>query len=355
MADTSRNDGAFLMKCLTLSVLIAGLLLTASCGSASKASADVVARVNGRDITTAQLEKQFQNRLNGAEQPPSAEEAQDLKLQVLNQLINDQILLEMASTGGLSATDAEVDVKFNEFKSQYTEEKFKDLLKEQKMTIDDIRNELRKSITIDKLVNKEITSKISVTDAEIKSFYEKNKESFNLPESYHIAHILVTPVADPDLRNGKNDDAKTADEARQKALRLLKDVQGGKDFATVARESSEDPSSGPNGGDLNFQPLQAIENIDPRLAQAIQKMRPGETFPQVIETRFGFHIVKLMEKDAGGQKDLSDPRVQAQVRQVIFNRKDQTLKNAFSEAARNKATVVNYLAERILATAGKSQ
>jgi len=315
----------------------------------------VVARVNGKDIMTAQLEKQFQNRLNGAEQPPSAEEAQDLKLQVLNQLINDQILLEMASTAGLSATDAEVDVKFNEFKNQYTEEKFKDLLKEQKMTIDDIRNELRKSITIDKLVNKEITSKISVTDAEIKNFYEKNKESFNLPESYHIAHILVTPVADPDLRNGKSDDAKSPDEARQKAARLLREVQGGRDFATVAKESSEDPSSGPNGGDLNFQPLQAIENIDPRLAQAVQKMRAGETFPQVIETRFGFHILKLMEKDAGGQKDLTDPRVQAQVRQVIFNRKDQTLKNAFSEAARNKATVMNYLAERILASAGKSQ
>ena len=343
------------MKCLSISALIAALLVIASCGSASKASADVVARVNGKDITTAQLEKQFQNRLNGAEQPPSAEEAQDLKLQVLNQLINDQILLEMASTAGLSATDAEVDVKFNQFKNQYTEEKFKDLLKEQKMTIDDIRNELRKSITIDKLVNKEITSKISVTDAEIKNFYEKNKESFNLPESYHIAHILVTPVADPDLRNGKSDDAKSPDEAKQKAARLLKEVQGGRDFATVAKESSEDPSSGPNGGDLTFQALQAIENIDPRLAQAVQKMRPGETFPQVIETRLGFHILKLMEKDAGGQKDLSDPRVQTQVRQVIFNRKDQTLKNAFSEAARNKATVVNYLAERILATAGKSQ
>ena len=84
-------------------------------------------------------------------------------------------------------------------------------------------------------------------------------------------------------------------------------------------------------------------------------MRAGETFPQVIETRYGFHIVKLLEKDAGGQKDLSDPRVQANVRQAIFNRKDQTLKNAFSEAARNKATVVNYLAQRILDTAGKSQ
>src|SRR5205807_8185982 len=219
------------MKCLTLSALIAGLLLTASCGSASKASAEVVARVNGKDITTTQLEKQFQNRLNGAEQPPSSEEAQDLKLQVLNQMINDQILLGMASGANLSATDAEVDVKFNEFKSQYTEEKFKDLLKEQKMTVDDIRSELRKSITIDKLVNKEITSKISVTEGEIKDFYDKNKDSFNLPESYHVAHILVTPVADPQITNAKNDDAKSADQARQKSAQLLKQIQGGADFA----------------------------------------------------------------------------------------------------------------------------
>ncbi len=343
------------VKSLILSALLAGLLVTASCGSDSSASADVVARVNGKDITTSQLEKQVQSRLNGSDQPPSSEDQQDLKLQVLNQLIIDQILLEMASAAGLSATDAEVDVKFNESKSQYTEEKFQDLLKEQKVTVDDLRSELRKSITIEKLVNKEITSKISVTDAEIKNFYDKNKQSFNLPESYHIAHILVTPVADPDLHNGKNDDAKTPEEAKAKAARLLKEVQGGMDFGTVAKEYSEDPSSGPAGGDLAFQPLQAIENIDPRLTQAVQKMRTGETFPQVIETRFGFHILKLLEKDAGGQKDLTDPRVQQQVRKVIFDRKDQTLKSAFSEVARNKATVVNYLAQRILETAGKSQ
>lgn len=343
------------MKPLILTALLAGLLVTASCGSDSSASANVVARVNGKDITTTELEKQVQVQLNGAEQPPSPEEQEDLKLQVLNQLINNQILLEQATAANLNATDAEVDVKFNEFKSQYTEEKFKELLKDQKMTVDDIRNELRKSITIDKLVNKEITSKISVTDAEIKAFYDKNKDSFNLPESYHIAHILVTPVADPDLHNANNDDAKTPEEAKAKSAKLLKEIQGGKDFATVAKESSEDPSSGPNGGDLNFQPLQAIENIDPRLAQSVQKMKVGETYPQVIETRFGFHILKLIEKDPGGQKDLTDPRVQANVRQQIFNRKDQTLKNAFSEASRNKATVVNYLAQRILDNAGKTQ
>src|SRR5215510_8087245 len=343
------------MKALILSALLAGLLITASCGSDSSASANVVARVNGKDITATQLDKQVQVQLNGNEQPASPEELQDLKLQVLNRMINDQILLEHAGTANLSASDAEVDVKFNEFKSQYTEEKFQDLLKQQKMTVEDIRNELRKSITIEKLVNKEITSKISVTDAEIKNFYDKNKDTFNLPESYHIAHILVTPVADPDLHNGNNDDAKSPEEAKAKAARLLKEIQGGRDFGTVAKESSEDPSSGPGGGDLNFQPLQAIENIDPRLKDAVQKMRTGETYPQVIETRFGFHILKLLEKDPGGQKDLTDPRVQANVRQTIFNRKDQTLKNAFSEAARNKATVTNYLAQRILDNAGKTQ
>jgi peptidyl-prolyl cis-trans isomerase SurA len=343
------------MKPLIVAALLSGLLATVSCGSDSSASADVVARVNGKDLTAAELDKQIQVQLQGAQQPPSPEELQDLKLQVLSRMINDQILLEQAAAASLSASDAEVDVRFNEFKSRYSEEKLQELLKEQKMTVDDVRAELRKSITIEKLVNKEITSKISVTDAEIKSFYDKNKESFNLPESFHIAHILVTPVADAELQNVKRDDAKTPEEARQKAVRLLKEVQSGRDFGVVARESSEDPSSSPAGGDLNFQSLQNIESVDPRLAQAVQRMRVGETFPQVIETRAGYHILKLIEKDAGGQKDLSDPRVQENVRQTIFTRKDTVLKNAFSEAARNKATVVNFLAQRILETGGKGQ
>jgi peptidyl-prolyl cis-trans isomerase SurA len=353
MADISKDQGVS-VKLLTLSGLLMCLVVAAACSSDSAANPDVVARVDDTEITTPQLEKQFQSRVNGAEQPPAPEEVDDLKLQVLNQMINDQILLKMAADASLNATDAEVDVKFNEFKSQYTEEKFNELLSQQKMTVDEIRAELRKSITIDKLVNKEITSKISVSEGEIKSFYEKNKESFNLPESFHIAHILVTPVPEPQVTNAKNDDAKNIDQATQKATQLLRQLQSGGDFATLARDFSEDPASAPNGGDLQFQPLQALDSLDPKLAQVVQRMRVGDTTPQLVETRFGFHIVRLLEKDAGGQKDLTDPRVQAQVRQVIFNRKDQTLKNAFSEMARNKARVTNYLAERIFAGAGKS-
>ncbi len=120
----------------------------------------------------------------------------------------------------------------------------------------------------------------------------------------------------------------------------------------VARDYSEDANSAPGGGDLNFQPLEAIANIDPRLGEVVKQLKIGETSP-VVQSRYGYHIVKLVEKDAGGQKELSDTRVKAQIHQVISNRKDQTLKNAFSEVARDKAQVTNYLAQRVLEAAGK--
>jgi len=341
------------VKSIYTVVTLAALLLTASCGSESKASGDIVARVNGKEITMAELERQFQMRAS-AEQAPSQEEAQNLKLQLLNQIINDHILLEMAAQANLTATDAEVEVKLNELKTQGTEEQFQQMLKQQKMSLDDLKAEYRKQITLDKLVNKEITSKISVSEGEIKAFYDKNKDSFNLPEGFRIAHILIDPVPTPEINNTQKNDAKTPEEARQKAAKVLKDIQTGQDFTAEARAYSEDPSTAPLGGDMNFQPIENIANIDPNLAAAVKKLKVGET-SSIIETRFGFHIVKLLERDPGGQKDLSDPRVQAQVRQVIFNRKDELYKNAFSENARNGAKINNYFAQRVLENAGKEQ
>ena len=86
--------------------------------------------------------------------------------------------------------------------------------------------------------------------------------------------------------------------------------------------------------------------------EVVKQLKPGETSP-IVQSRYGFHIVKLVEKDPGGQKEFSDNRVTSQIHQVIVNSKDQTLKNAFSEVARDKAQVTNYLAQRILDTAGK--
>lgn len=343
------------MKSATLLVLLlAPCLLLSGCSSSSSVSEDIVARVNARDITSAELEKLYQARINGAPQPPTPEESQALKFQLLTQMIDDEILLQMASAAGLNATDAEVETKFTDLKSQYAEEQFQEMLKQQKVQPEDIKADMRKSLTLEKLITKEITSRISVSSAEIEEVFEKNRANFNLPEGYHLQHIMVTPFPDPQINNAKRDDAKSPAEAQAKAARLLRDIQGGLDFGLVARDWSEDADSAPNGGDLNFRSLEDLEKLDPKLRQAVERLKVGESSP-LIETRlYGYHILKLLERDPGGQKDLSSPQVQSQIRQVIFNQKEQMLRAAFSEVARNKAEVNNYLAERLLESAGKA-
>jgi peptidyl-prolyl cis-trans isomerase SurA len=262
--------------------------------------------------------------------------------------------MQRAAKDNLTATEAEVTSKFADFKKDYTEEKFQQFLKDQGFTTDDLRRELAKNATIEKLYNKEITSKITVSESEISEYFNKNKQNYNLPESWHVQHILITPFRDQQLNNTKGDDAKTDEEARQKVQTLLRKILGGEDFGIVARDYSEDPTSAPNGGDLRLLSAQQLEGIDTRFRQVVQSLRVGETFPSPVPTKYGYHIIKLLEKERGGQHDLTDPKVQADIRQVIFNRKETLLKTAYLEVVRNGATVQNFLAQKILDEIGKA-
>jgi peptidyl-prolyl cis-trans isomerase SurA len=338
-------------------VVIAGAtaLLAASCKTGPKISGDTAAIVNQSEIKISQVDKVFHNRIKQTSQNPVLEEASTLKLNILSQLIMDQILMERAAKDNLTATETEVNAKFTDFKKDYTEEKFQQFLKDQGVSVDDIKKELVKNATIEKLYNKEITSKISVTESEISDYFNKNRSSFNLPERWHVLHILVTPWADPQINNSKNDDAKTNEEARQKVQNILRRILGGEDFATVARAYSEDSSTAPIGGDLRLLSAEQLDALDPKSAfvKAVQSLKPGETLPSVVVTKYGYHIIKLLEKEAGGQHELSDPKVQSDVRQLVFGRKESLLKAAFLEVVRNEATVRNVLAEKILVEAGK--
>ena len=335
---------------------LAGLLtlVFSSCQSSPKTGPDTAAIVNQTELKNADVEKVYQNRLKQGGQTPSPEEASTLRLNILSQMINDEMLMQRAAGDKLVATDDEVNVKFTEFKKDYTEEKFQQFLKDQGVTVEDIKKEIRKSATIEKLYNKEITSKISVSESEIKDYFAKNKASYNLPESWHVLHLLVTPFTDSQITNARNDDAKTDEVARQKVMGLLKRILSGEDFAIVARDYSEDSSSAQSGGDLRLLNLQQLDAIDPRFRQAVQSLKVGETFSSPIPTKYGYHLVKLIEKEAGGQHELTDPKVQADTRQAIFNRKETLLKTAYLEAVRNQTTVKNLLAQKILSDAAGS-
>jgi len=346
-------------KVLTAALLAATLLALPAC-QRKGSSPDVMARINGREITRAEVEKYFDNQTSGAPQQPTGEQASSLRLSILRQLIDDEILMQRAEKLGLLATDEEVNRRLNEIKAPYTKEEFDKRLEAKKISLDDFKRDLRRSLTVDKVLNREITSKINITDQDITSYYNAHKSEFNLIEpQYHLAHILVTTAPNPQVHNLKNDKARNEAEARKKIQTLLNRLDSGEDFATLAMNYSEDPETASNGGDLGFTPESSLKGTDPATRDAISKLKPGQ-YSNIISVvnptthqLFGYRIVKLIAKEPAGQRDLNDPRVQQAIREQLRDRREQLLKAAFYEEIRDQARVENFYAEQILSQAGK--
>jgi peptidyl-prolyl cis-trans isomerase SurA len=334
-------------------VLAAALAVVSGCKKPMVPDENVWGVVDGAPITPAEVDKYYRTQLNPDAPQPSQDEALSLKLNVLDELINNHILLEKAKTLSLQAADGEVEDKFTEFKSPYTEEEFQRQLKTRNYTVDDLRNDIRQQLSIQKVINHEVVAKITVTDQDVQDFYNQNRAQFNVTEpQYRIAQIVVTPHKDPGLRNRKNDDATTDPEARRKIAALDQQLSTGADFAQVAMDYSEDPASAGSGGDLGYVPESSLSQSDPALKKAVMSLKPGQ-ISGVIVLRDSYRILKLVSKEAPGQRDLNDPSVQQSIRDNIRNRKEQLLRAAYLATARNNAKITNYLAQQVVESAGK--
>jgi len=326
------------------------LLIVCACACKHAASSNVAATVNGRIITYADLDKQYQAQFMSSSEKPSLDQMDIQKLEVLRTLVDNEIMLQRAEKLGLMATDADVESQFAELRAPYTQEEFQKQLEARKMTVDDMKAQLKRDLSIKKLFNKEITSHISISDKDVVDFYNANKSSFNFPEpQVHLAQILVSPMPDPNVRNLKNDKAQNDEQARKKMDMLVARLKQGEDFVTLAQNFSEDPTTAPNGGDLGFVPESALEKANPEIRAAIQAAPAGTVTP-IVKTAEGYRIFKIYSKEPAGQRELTDPRVQQNIRETLINRKDQLLRAAYYEVARDEAQVVNYLAQNIAQT-----
>ncbi len=335
------------------------LALTAVLGCPGKQGGDEVwARVNGRKITRTEVEKYYKNQTEGSPQQPAEEQTQSLKLNILRDLIDNEVLMQRAEKLGLLATDEEVESKLNELKAPYTKEEFDARLKERATSVDDLKRDLRRSLTIDKVLNKEITSKINISDADISNYYNQHKTEFNLIEpQFHLAQILVTTQANPQVRNLKNDKAQNEAEAKKKIQMLVNRLDSGDDFGTVAMNYSEQPETSANGGDLGFIPESSLK-ADKMAFDAISRLKPGQytgvltaSDPNTHQV-FGYRVIRMLSKEPAGQRDLNDPRVQQAIREQLRDRREQLLKAAYYESLHNNASIDNYLADNILKSSG---
>lgn len=335
---------------------ILGISLTISCALKSPGN-DVAAVVDGEKIYRADVERYFQNQTAGSNQPLSDEQATGLRLNILENLIDNQILMHRAGKLGLLATDEEVDRKLKEIKSPYTDEQFAQSLQERKLSPDDVKREIRRSLTAEKVVNREITSKINISEPDISAYYNQHKAEFNSIEPrYHLAHILVTTSPDPQGRDPNK--AHNEAEARKKINDVMAKLQAGNEFSSLAMTYSEDSATSANGGDIGIVPESALKQTDPATRDDVMKLKPGQYTPVIPLTNpsnrqlAGFQIVKLISMQPAGMRDPSDQRVQQEIRQKLQDRREQLLKSAYFEVMRDQAKIENYYAQQVLDISG---
>jgi peptidyl-prolyl cis-trans isomerase SurA len=338
---------------------LAAMVFTAAagCNKEARHAPDVWAVVNGKEIKREEVDKYYRTRVNPEGQEPSLEESLSQKLNVLDELINNEILLEKAKKLNLEASDGEVEDKFTELKSPYTEDEFQRRLKDQGMTVEDLKLELRRQLSIQKLLNHEVVAKIAITDQDITDFYNANKAQFNVAEpQYHIAQIVVTPRKEQQIRNRKNDDATNEAEAQRKIKMLMDRLNSGADFSQLAMDYSEDMNTAGTGGDLGFVPESALNQSDPALKRVVVGLKAGQVSqPIQIVPKDGprILILKLIARESPGLRGISEPQVQQTIRDTLRNRKEQLLRLAYLAIARDGARVSNYLAEQVIEAAGK--
>jgi peptidyl-prolyl cis-trans isomerase SurA len=335
------------------SLFATSIVLLAGCHKGPQQG--VVATVDGKPVLQTEVDKIYAEQLaTNPQQSLSPDEIQAKQLQIVQELILDQIVEERAAKQNLTASDADVDAKLAEMKAPYTEEQFQAKLKTSSLTLEDLRRELRHSLTQTKLLNKEVNSRITVTDADVNNYYNAHKAEFNNAENeYHLAQIIVTSGPAPNGTNLQNSKASTDAEAKKKIQALKNRLDAGEDFGTIAMNFSENPQTSSNGGDMG-----AISESQLRSNQglfaAISKLKAGQDteiipFPDPNDPKKvgGYAIFRLLERAAAGQRDLSDPRVQQQIRQQLHDSRSQLLKAAYSEMIRDQAKIQNFMAEQV--------
>jgi peptidyl-prolyl cis-trans isomerase SurA len=328
--------------------------LTAACQSkpaAPPVSADAWAVVNGREISRTDVEKAYR-RTPQDPQAQSEEEAATAKLALLDELIAQDLLLARAKELKVEVPDTELDQRFNQARQNMSDEAFAQELAKRNLTAADMRDSLRRDMTLQKLLEREVTAKVAVTDQDVMAYFNAHREQFNRTEdAYRIAQIVITPVRDARIANRTGSDATTPAEAAAKLKMVTDRLAAGANFPEVAADFSEDPESAPRGGDIGFVPVSALQKAPPQLRDAVMNGKPGSA--RVASAGGIYTVVLVVGKDPAGQKDPSMPEVKQAITEGLRGRREQLLRTALIASVRNDAVIVNLAAKRFVESKGQ--
>lgn len=251
------------------------------------AAQDKVAVVNGTVITRADFDAEM-NRLERqmamSGRAPNPAETSEMQKRVLDGLVDRELLKQESKKLGIKVDDSEINQQIANLKQRFSsEQEYTGFLAKMNLTDATLKAQMRQDLTIKKLIDQQVGSRVTVTPEEAKAFYTSNPELFKAPEMVRASHILIK--VDP------NASAQDKTKARERITAIQKRVKGGEDFAALAKESSECPS-GANGGDLDY--FQRGQMVGP-FEDAAFSLKPGSV-SEIVETQFGYHLIKVTDK-----------------------------------------------------------
>lgn len=285
---------------------------------------NVVARVNGEDVTRANFDLLVKNVELGSG-PIPAERRDEFLRASLDRLITYTLLQQEAKKRHVEPTDAEVEARLGEMQKQFPDQAaFQKALDARGMSLDRLKADTRTDIAISKMMDAEVASVPEASDAEAQEFYDKNPDKFQQSEQVRASHIL--------LMVDEKADAAAKEKVKAEAEALLKRARSGEDFAALAKEHSQDGSAS-QGGDLGYFPR---GQMVPAFEQAAFALQAGQ-ISDVVTTPFGYHIIKVTDHKPASTVPLA--QVAPQVKQYLTAQKKQQQADTFISTLRAKSTI----------------
>jgi parvulin-like peptidyl-prolyl isomerase len=298
-------------------VLLAAVLLVGVTGCGSK---DQAATVNGEtikkteiDTQLAQLKTQYPQLFQGKD---GKQREADFRKRLLDNAVNQMLIKQEAEKQGVAVSDADIQKQIDELTKNFgSEAAFQDALKKNNMTLDKLKEQEKIQLETQKLLDK-LTKGITISEKEMRDYYDKNKAMFVDKASVHAAHILFE----------EKDKA-----AAEKALAQVKANPAM--FSEIAKKDSKDPGSAAKGGDLGWPTTPYV----PEFQKALDQTPAGQLAPSLVHTQFGWHIIKVIEKRKETTKSFA--QVKDQVKQILTQQRQADVFQKMLDDLKKKAKI----------------
>ena len=261
----------------------------------------ILIRVNSRVITQSAFDLRVAQTLRDAPKGASEKQLADTRKNAMLELVNEALLEDRARELDLLTTDAEVEDYIKRLKEQNqvkTDEEFVRALEANGLTVEKLREQLRGSLTGQRVTGREVYSKVDLSEDALRIVYEREKESWRLPEQVRLSEILVP---------------RGADGAETKVAEVARLVKSGAKFEDVVSKYSSGATRD-RAGDLGYV---SKGELNPEIDKVVFSMSVGAV-SDPIATKFGWHVVKLIDKVPAGYKPF------AEVKAEILKREQET-------------------------------